>query len=175
MALAVATAAQAAPNGLDRTFVTTVGHGNVAEIQASRLALKKSSNKKVRMIASMLIQQHGQAQQDLLKLGRKISLSVPNAPDPAQKAQYRRLAHLSGASFDKAYMKGQVGAHYATLGLFKKEMASGGDTLVRSFAQQYINDIQNHTQMIANVASNLGLRVADTGVGHAASASMPMR
>jgi len=179
-------------NSLDRTFITTVGHGNTAEIQSSRLALKKSSNKKVRGIAEMLIQQHGQAQQALLQLGPKVHVAVPTTPDPSQKAMYRKLSRLSGAAFDKAYMKGQVGAHYQTLALFKKEMASGNDTLVHSYAQRYITDIQNHTQMIAAVASNLGLTVASangavygtngkpgfpgksmSGTGHSSSAAMP--
>lgn len=179
-------------NTVDRTFINTVGHGNAAEIQASRLALKKSSDSKVRSIASMLIQQHGQAQQALLQLGPKVNVPVPTSPDPSQRAMYRRLSRLSGSAFDKAYMKGQVSAHYQTLALFKKEMANGNDTLVHSYAQQYITDIQNHTQMIAAVASNLGITVASangpvygtngkpgypgkstSGMGHASSAAMP--
>jgi len=164
------------PSDMDKMFINKVGHGNSAEIQTSRLALKKSSDKKVRNIANMLIQQHGQAQQSLLKVGSQVSVPVPTMPDPAQKMQYKKLTSLSGAAFDKAYMQAQVGAHFATLNLFKKEMANGQDTQVRSFAQQYITDIQNHTQMIAAVASNLGIKVAeDSGTGKAASASMPMK
>jgi len=178
-------------NGLDRQFAIIVGQGNVAEVQASRLALKKSSNLRVRQIAQMMVTQHGQAQQDLLKAGRQSNVKVAMAPDPMHKAAYKMLSHLTGPAFDKAYLKGLVHDHFATVGLFQKEMANGDDTNIHSFAAEYLPGIQTHTKMITDVASNMGIRVASadgivTGtngmpghpgkmskMGHTSSASMP--
>jgi putative membrane protein len=147
-------------NAVDKQFVTKISQGNHAEIKASQLALKKSSNKKVRMIASMLIQQHGKAQKDLQSVARLHQVSLPASPDSAQRAEYRMLSRLSGASFDKAYMQGQVRAHNATVAVFNQELEDGNETHVRSFAAKYLPDIQTHTGMIHNVASNLGITVA---------------
>jgi putative membrane protein len=147
-------------NALDKQFMRKVSQGNIAEIKTGQLALKKSNNKDVRMIASMLVTQHGVAQKDLKSVARLHQFSLPATPDPAQRAQFRMLSRMSGASFDKAFMKGQVRSHNATVALFNKEMEDGNETHVRSYAAKYLPDIQTHTKMIHNVASNLGISVA---------------
>jgi hypothetical protein len=38
-----------------------------------------------------------------------------------------------------------------------KQLEDGNETHVRSYAAKYLPDIQTHTQMIHNVASNLGI------------------
>lgn len=147
-------------NATDRQFTTKVSQGNIAEIKSSQLALKKSSDKKVRRIATMLIEQHGTAQKDLKSVARLHRVSLPAGTDALHRQEYRMLSRMSGMSFDKAYMKGQVRDHNATIGLFNKELASGNETHIRSFAAKYLPDIQNHTGMIHNVASNMGIAVA---------------
>lgn len=147
-------------NAMDRQFTTKVAQGNIAEIKTSQLALKKSSNKRVRMIATMLIQQHGMSQKDLKSVARLHMVSLPAETDPMHRREYRMLSRMSGTSFDRAYMKGQVRDHNATVALFNKELSGGNETHVRSFAAKYLPDIQNHTGMIHNVASNLGIPVA---------------
>lgn len=147
-------------NAMDKQFTTKVSQGNIAEIKTSQLALKKSSNKNVRMIATMLIQQHGKSQKDLKSVAQLHTVSLPADTDPMHKREYRMLSRMSGAAFDKAYMKGQVRDHNATVALFNKELSAGNETHVRSFAAKYLPDIQNHTLMIHNVASNLGIPVA---------------
>jgi len=152
-------------NATDRQFTTKVSQGNIAEIKTSQLALKKSGNKRVRMIATMLIQQHGVAQKDLKSVARLHTVSIPADTDPMHRREYRMLSRMSGTSFDKAYMKGQVRDHNATIALFNKELSNGNETHVRSFAAKYLPDIQNHTGMIHNVASNLGISVAAPKMG----------
>lgn len=147
-------------NAMDKQFTTKVSQGNIAEIKTSQLALKKSSDKRVRMIATMLIQQHGVAQKDLKAVARLHQVSLPADTDPMHKREYRMLSRMSGTAFDKAYMKGQVRDHNATVALFNKQLANGNETHVRSYAAKYLPDIQNHTMMIHNVASNLGIPVA---------------
>lgn len=159
---------------LDRVFVRKVAQGNIAEVMTSQLALKKSQNERVRQIANMLIKDHSTAQNDLKQVARLHQISLPKTTDPAHKAMYRRLTSLSGPSFDKAFMKGQVKDHNATVALFKKQMEDGTDTHVRSYAAKYLSGIENHTIMIHNVASNLGIPVAGKSMagnmGHSSSA-----
>lgn len=158
---------------LDATFAKTIGHANVDEIKISRLALQKSHNEKVRQIANMLIMQHSQAQAALIQTGHEANRAVPQAPDPQHQEEYTKLASLSGNAFDKAFLQGMVHDHYKAIGLFQKEMANGDDSYVRSFAQEFLPTIQTHTQMITALASNMGIVVAESGEGHAASAALP--
>lgn len=147
-------------NPTDHEFVNKVSQGNRAEIKSSQLALTKSRDKRVLMIATMLIQQHGKAQKDLKTVAQMHHVTLPAGTDSMHRQEYRMLSRMSGPSFDKLYMKGQVRDHNMTIALFNKELGKGNETHVRSFAAKYLPDIQNHTGMIHNVASNLGIPVA---------------
>lgn len=148
------------PNAMDRQFVMMAGQGNIAEIQTGRLALKKSKDEGVRKVANMLIMQHGQAQASLKQHASMAKLKVPDAPNPAQKAMYKKLSRMSGMAFDKEFIKGQVKSHYKTIALFKKEMTNGRNSHVQSFAQRYLPDIETHTQHITAQAGKLGVPTA---------------
>lgn len=147
-------------SAMDKQFIRKVAQGNIAEVKVGRLALQKSKNERVRNIASMLVKEHSQAQEALKPIAASHNFAFPKDTDRKHKAMYNRLSRMSGAAFDKAFMKGQVKDHNATLALFRKEMEKGQDSHVRDYAAQFIVNIQNHTQHIHNVASNLGIRVA---------------
>jgi len=161
-------------SALDRAFVKTVSQGNNAEIMTSRLALKKSHDKDVRMVADMLLKQHSQAEGALKKVAAACRLDAPAGTDPEHKALFRRLSRLSGPAFDKAFLTAQVHDHYMVLALFKKEMSNGTQSDVRDFAARFLPDIDNHTKVITNVAGNRGVEVAaPAGAKHGASIAAP--
>lgn len=144
----------------DKIFVMKASQGNNAEIMSSKLALQKSQDKNVRKVADMLVKEHGEAEDNLKQLASTYKMKIPPGTDPKHEAVYKKLQGMSGAAFDKAYMKGQVKDHYATIAMFKKELDKGNQTEVRSFAVKWLPGIENHTQMITSVASNMGIKTA---------------
>ncbi len=148
-------------NAQDKMFTKFTSNGNYAEIMTSQLALKKSQNKDVRMIAQMLIKDHGVAQKDLKKVAQLNRMDLPQGPNAVQRAEFRKLSRLSGMGFNKEFMLFQVRAHNATVAMFKTELDKGNQTQVRSFAAKYLPGIQAHTEMIHRVASNMGIPVAE--------------
>lgn len=147
-------------SAMDKQFIRKVAQTNIAEVKVGKLALQKSKSERVRMIANMLVKEHSMANDALKPIAKSHNVAFPKDTDRAHKAMYNRLARMSGSAFDMAFMKGQVKGHNATLALFRKEMDRGRDSHVREYAAQFIVNIQNHTQHIHNVASNLGIRVA---------------
>jgi len=154
-------AANAQVSGIDKTFAITVSQGNNAEVMSSQLALKKSSSVQVRKIAAMLVQQHGQAEVALKQVATMEKIMLPPGTDAKHRAIYRKLSRLSDVAFDRAYIAALVPDHYMTIGLFNKEMTTGTDSQIRSFAAKFLPAIQTHTQMITAVASNYNIPVAE--------------
>lgn len=147
-------------SAMDKQFIRKVAQGNIAEVRVGKLALQKSKSERIRSIANTLVKEHSAANDALKPIAASHNFNLPKDTDRKHKAMYNRLSKMSGAAFDKAFMKAQVKAHNATLALFRKEMEKGQDSHVRDYAAQFIVNIQNHTQHIHNVASNLGIRVA---------------
>ena len=142
---------------VDRMFITMTAQGNMFEVMSSQLALRRSRNENVRMVANMLIKEHSQAQQDLKPVAQANGVALPTQPAPKHRAILRRLSRLRGAAFDKAYMTAQVQSHLETIGLFQRENRTGRDQEAEDYARRYLNPIQNHTSMIVEAAKTLGV------------------
>jgi putative membrane protein len=72
-------------------------------------------------------------------------------------AMKTKLDVLSGDTFDKSYIKGQIKAHQDTAALFKKEIASGTDTQAKAFATATLPTVQAHLKKIRQIAAEAGV------------------
>ena len=165
MALTLAGAASAqtttkhdpAPTGMDKLFAMKAAQGGIAEVKTSELAVQKTHNKQVMMIAKHMIKAHTAANEELKTVAQDKGMTLPSDTDPKHKAALAKLSRLSGSAFDKAYMAGQEKDHAATVKLFENEIASGQDKDVTAFASKNLPEIEDHTKMIFQVGSNLGV------------------
>lgn len=140
----------------DRLFMLHAAQGNMAEIMTGQLALRKSRNAGVRMVAQTLITGHSMAQKDLAKTFKVRGMAMPTKPSVMQQATYNMLSRLRGAAFDKAFMAAQVEAHEKTITLFEHEAMIGRDALAKAHATNKLPDIIGHTAMIYTVAAQVG-------------------
>ena len=145
------------PTGMDKTFAVKAAQGGMAEVMTSQLALKKTHNRQVMMVARRMVKEHTAANDELKTVAQDKHISLPSDTDSKHKAMYRKLSGLSGTAFDKAYMAGQEKDHAATVKLFESEIATGQDKDVTAFAAKNLPTIEDHTRMIFQVGSNLGV------------------
>jgi putative membrane protein len=142
---------------MDRQFMTKAAQGGIAEVETSQLALRKTSNRQVRNVARRMIREHSAANEELKTVAQDKGVALPSETDAKHRAALRRLSGLSGAAFDRAYMAGQEKDHAATVKLFQSEIATGIDKDVTAFASKNLPTIEDHTKMIFQVGSNLGV------------------
>lgn len=141
----------------DRIFMIHAAQTNMAEVMMGKLALRKTKNADVRMIARTTMMDHGKAQRDLASHFRAMNVPMPPDPGMANKAVYEKLSTLRGRAFDKAYMAVQVGAHENSVTLFSHEvMHGGGNSIAKMHAQNKLPGILGHTAMIYEVAKKVG-------------------
>src|SRR5690348_5074547 len=87
----------------DAMFTREAAAANMAEIQAGRIALDKSSNAQVKQLAQRIIDDHTKAGDQLMSIAQRKQVSLPTEPMPMQKQEADHLKSLSGSAFDKAY------------------------------------------------------------------------
>lgn len=136
----------------DRLFMIHAAMGNMAEVMLGNLALKKSRNAGVRMVAMTTVKGHGAAQKDLAQNFRALALPMPTNPGPANVALFEKLSRMSGPAFDKMYMAQQVGGHEATITLFQHEIMEGKLPAAKMHAMNKLPGILMHTAMIYDTA-----------------------
>jgi putative membrane protein len=132
----------------DRNFLVAAHQGNLAEIDAGRVALAKSQNPEVRRIATVLIADHRKLDAQVRLLARQHGVSLPTAPSRKQQAELAAVARKSGNAFDVAWLRLQERAHLQTLMLIRQELRHGHLADVRAAARTARPVVLMHLRMV---------------------------
>ena len=158
--LTLAGSGMAAVSPMDKMFATKAAQGGLFEVKSSEIALKKTHNMQVMNVAKRMVKEHSAANAELKTVAQDNGTPLPAETDPMHKAIISKLSSLSGAAFDKAYMGSQETAHTDTVKLFEKEIAMGKSAGFTAFASKNLPEIEDHTKMIYQVGTNLGVHAS---------------
>ena len=140
----------------DASFYKKAAEGGISEVDAGNLAQSKGNSQAVKDFGAMMVKDHSAANDKLKALATTKDVTLPTTPSVAQMASKAKLEVLTGDTFDKAYIKGQIQAHQNTVALFRKEIASGQDADARAFAKATLPTIRSHLKAINAMGANTG-------------------
>ena len=162
----------------DRKFVEDAAKGGMAEVQLGQLAAQKAQSSEVKQFGAA----HGRRSQQgerpaEIDREQQERRRCPRDLDRADKREYDRLSKLSGADFDREYMKHMVSDHKKDVSDFRKEAKSGKDADVKNFAEHHAADAEQHLQMAQQTdatvrTANRGGNTAHTSGSGASSGGM---
>jgi putative membrane protein len=143
------------PNTQDKLFVRQAAIGGRAEVELGKLAQDKAQAQSVREFGERMTQDHGDANERLLALGKKAEPSIPETPDAEHEALHGRLSKLSGADFDRAYMQAQLEDHQKTANLLVWEIGSGQSAELTKYAAETLPAVMEHLEAAKQVLATL--------------------
>ena len=139
----------------DKAFVQAASSGSSTEIDASKLALTRSSDKDVKSFAYHMIMDHTKLTLQL-KMAAPKGVTVPK--DNSDTSLLDTLKPLKGKDFDNAYIsKVGVDGHKQALDAFRKEISDGQNADLKKAAQKALPTIQEHAQMAQDLAKKKGV------------------
>jgi putative membrane protein len=145
----------------DKDFVTRAAQDGMAEVALGELATRMASNEEVKQFAQRMVDDHTKANNELKELASKEGITFPNEMSGKQKALQDRLAKLSGADFDREYMRAMVKDHDSAVALFEKQARSGGDPELKAWAEKTLPTLREHQQIARDLASKVGAKASD--------------
>lgn len=129
----------------DAKLMADLAQGNMAEVDAGKLALEKSSDAATKRFAQMMIDDHTAALGEVEKLATSKAVTLPTGPSVMQKTKATALKALSGNLFDKEYAKhAGVGAHESTVKLLQKIKKDGKDFDLKALADKLLPKVEGH-------------------------------
>jgi putative membrane protein len=131
----------------DASFVEQAIIGAMAEVEYSKLAIKKSGVAKLKQFAEQMVKDHESSNIKLKQIAESHRLPVPKTLDAEHQKTLAELRSLSGAQFDQTYVNLMKRDHDTTVGLF--DNAAGEDGLsadLRNFATQALPVLRQHQQ-----------------------------
>ncbi|MEP6924616.1 MAG: DUF4142 domain-containing protein [Pyrinomonadaceae bacterium] len=154
-ALFLASCAPATDPANTSSFLNEVAEGGMAEVQLASLALTRTQNPEVKEFAKRMIDDHTKATDELKPIAASKSITLPKEPGATEKSLSDKLSKLSGAEFDKEYVKAMVEDHEKDVKAFQTQAQNGTDTDVRAFAAKTLPTLQEHLQMIQNIKAKM--------------------
>ncbi|MGH9011069.1 MAG: DUF4142 domain-containing protein, partial [Acidimicrobiia bacterium] len=135
----------------DKTFLTGQQQTNLAEVSLGKTVMERTTNEKVRDLASHLVSGHQTVSQENTALSQKLGVTPPTEPSAEQKATADKILAQSGDAFDRAYVTAQVEGHMKSIDKANKEITSGSNPEVKAFATSYLPKAQSHLDMSRTV------------------------
>ena len=111
----------------DKDFMMEAACGGMAEVALGELAQQKGQSDAVKQFGRHMMDDHSKANNELQQLATRKGVVVPAALKPKYQKVIDSLSKLSGAAFDKEYMREMIKDHENDVAAFQKEAARGKD------------------------------------------------
>ena len=131
------------------------------DIDAAKLALKKSKNKQVRDFAQDMVRDHTAVNDKALALVKKLNVTPEDNPtskallDQAKK-EHAALSKLNGKAFDKAYATNEIAYHKTVNGALETTLIpSASNSELKDLLGTGLKIFQGHEQHAEHLAAEL--------------------
>jgi putative membrane protein len=141
-ALLAFASASFAQDTASQKFLKEAIEGNLAEVQMGQLAQKNGSNDGVRSFGQVLEKDHSEANQQATAAASSLGVTPPTAPNSKQKAAYERMSKLSGANFDREFVKHMVEDHKKDIKDYDKASKQGD--AAGTYAKEALPTLRTH-------------------------------
>lgn len=131
----------------DTNFIQTAISSNRTEIALADLALRKSTNKDIKMMAQHLRQDHTQMLLQLNKL-KGGGTNVDTAMNTLAKTQLDSLQSLSGTAFDSRWTDVLARSHQKTIDNMNRQLSHTDNAEVRNFINASLPKAQEHKKSL---------------------------
>jgi putative membrane protein len=127
-------------------FVAKAAATDMYEIEAAKVAAKRSTNAEVKKFAAMMEKAHTKTTEDLKAAiaASGAALTPPTALPADLQDKLDDLNKASNEDFDKTYADDQVDVHQAALNLMQRYAQDGDTAAIKAFAAATAPAVQKH-------------------------------
>jgi putative membrane protein len=136
------------PTSAEKTFVERAAIAGMSEINLGKIGAEKGESKEVRDFGDQMVKDHSKINDNLKNVARRMGVEIPARVDAIRQAKIDRLAKMSGAAFDKAYVKGIIKAHEMDIAAFERAEAHVKDEDLKKFIKESVSTMKDHLGMI---------------------------
>ena len=139
----------------DKEFFNKAAAGGMFEVEAGKLAESRGKAAGVKEFGSMLVKDHGAANEELKALADKKGVKLPSALPAEHRKTLDKLA--KSKKFDQDFIR-EVGLkdHKKDIGLFEKTSKGAKDPDVKAFASKTLPTLKAHLGHAESLAKTKG-------------------
>lgn len=138
---------EAPPSDQDRIWMKKTHQGNLAEIQAGRLAERKGTARAVKELGKTLVKDHATFDGTLTQVADRLGVELPESVSPEQKRAAVALEGASREDFDRLFLTTMRKAHRAAIGDTLTEVKRGTSPAAKAAAAKALPAFRHHLEM----------------------------
>jgi putative membrane protein len=129
----------------DRKFIIEAAESGMFEVEAAQMGATKATDPNVKSFASMLVDQHTAANNELVQLANSKKVELSAAPPRAMRRDVEKLGRHTGAEFDKDFVR-EVGikAHEKDIKKFEKASKDVKDAELKAWVTKTLPTLREH-------------------------------
>jgi putative membrane protein len=129
----------------DRKFIEEAASSGMFEVQVGQLAASKATDANVKSFASMLVDQHTAANNELVKIANAKGVELPAAPKHSMRREIEKLGKKNGDAFDRDFVR-EVGIkdHKKDIKEFEKASKDVKDPELKAFIDKTLPTLREH-------------------------------
>jgi putative membrane protein len=131
----------------DRDFVMDAAMGSLMEVELGRMATHQGASDAVKQFGQRMVDDHSKANQELTSLASSKGITLPTELDEKHRVHVTKMSSMTGADFDREYVKMMVSDHRKDVSDFEKESTRGTDADLKAFAGKTLPTLQEHLRM----------------------------
>jgi putative membrane protein len=144
----------------DATILARVAAANQGEVDAGKLAESKATNPDVKAFARMMVTDHGKMLSDGEALAKRINVTPDAAAADSIRAANKAMGDMlaaapKGATFDTAYVNGQVIGHQNALDMLKSAADAAQNPDLKKALTDAQQPVQSHLDRIKDIQGKM--------------------
>jgi putative membrane protein len=132
----------------DTDFILAAAQGGLTEVKLGELAARNGTRDEVKEFGKMMVKDHTVINDDLRALATQKGVSLTDTLDAKHQEKLDKMAALTGAGFDDAYIAAMIKGHKAVAREFKAEAATTQDSDIKSFLDKSLPVVEAHLKHI---------------------------
>jgi putative membrane protein len=132
----------------DHDFILAAAQGGMTEVKLGELAVQKGLRDDVKAFGQMMVKDHTAINGDLKALAAQKGVTLPASLDAKHQRMVDKMAALTGAEFDAAYIADMIKDHQMDAKEFKAVSAATKDADIKSFVDKSIPVVAEHLKRI---------------------------
>ena len=139
------TPANTAPlDSSDVLFVRKAAMGGKMEVTLGNLAQQNAANDRVKGFGSMMVTDHGQANNELMQFAQSHNVMLTDSLDKKTKDHVTSMEKMKGKAFDKHYIGMMVNDHQKDISEFEKASNNAINPDLKAWAAKTLPVLRKH-------------------------------
>jgi putative membrane protein len=149
-----ASAANSVPRW-DRHFLIETAEGAHFEIKMGKIAERKGHSREARAAGATMVRDHSGELHAIQAVAKSLGVKLPSGPSILQEHEIGATSQHTGAAFDRAYARLEVGDHIMDIQSADGEAREGTLAAPRAAAEKYRLMYQRHLAIFRALASHV--------------------